>query len=143
MPFQHTQMTLPTIMWGIENAVACIAEPTTTRASPISMQPRRPRGIPIKKTKADTTVAASTYEEATMGISYVRCGFCCFVNHRFPPLVAGTNLLQLHLGRVWYSGLRPKLQHHNRREQTPTKSQLVLLAGRCELTKAQLVDMSR
>lgn len=128
---QHTQMTLPTIIWGMENAVAWIAEPTTTRASPINMQPRRPRGIPMKNTNADTTVAASTYEEATIGISYVRCGFCCFVSHLCPRLLAAPDSLRLHLGKASCSEPRPKLQHHNRREQMPMESQLVVFAGRC------------
>jgi len=56
-------------MWGIDIAEAWIAEPTITHKSPIKMQPRLPKGIPMKMTRAEMTVAARTYEDATIGIS--------------------------------------------------------------------------
>jgi hypothetical protein len=63
-------------MWGREKAVACRAAPMTTKRSPRRMQPLLPRGMPIKKTQADMTVAASTYDDATMGMAYSLVGFC-------------------------------------------------------------------
>jgi hypothetical protein len=68
-PMPKPQMTLPTMMCGMDMAEAWIAEPTITHMSPINMQPRLPRGMPTKKTKAEMTVAARTYDEATIGIS--------------------------------------------------------------------------
>ena len=59
-PIPKPQITLPTIICGIDMAEAWIADPTITHMSPIKIQPRLPKGMPIKMTKAEMTVAAKT-----------------------------------------------------------------------------------
>jgi hypothetical protein len=63
------------MIWGTDMALACKAAPTTTQRSPRRMQPLLPRGIPMKNTQADITVAANTYEDATMGTVKSSVGF--------------------------------------------------------------------
>jgi hypothetical protein len=52
-----------------------MALPTMTQASPSMMHRRRPIGIPINISANERTVAARTYDEATIGITYVPVGF--------------------------------------------------------------------
>ena len=53
---------------------ACRLAPMITRASPAMMQFLLPSGMPITVTSIDMTAAASVYEEAIMGITYVPVG---------------------------------------------------------------------
>lgn len=62
---------------------------------------------------------------------------------RCPRPVGTFSLHRSRLGKASCSVLRPELQHRIHKEQMPADSQLAFLAVRFQLTKAQLVDMSR
>lgn len=70
-----TQMIRATIICATDQAEACRLPPIMTKMSPASMQPRRPRGMPMIVTANEHIAAANVYDEATMGMTYSPVGF--------------------------------------------------------------------